>query len=33
MSFTLPDAPGYYEFRLLDITERKVVGRATIEVR
>jgi Ca-activated chloride channel homolog len=33
LSFTLPDAPGYYEFRLLDITERKVLGRATIEVR
>ena len=33
LTFTLPDAPGYYEFRLLDITERKVLSRAMIEVQ
>ncbi|MFC6486452.1 VWA domain-containing protein [Nitratireductor sp. GCM10026969] len=32
LSFTLPDETGFYEFRLLDITERKVLSRVTISV-
>jgi hypothetical protein len=31
--FTMPDAPGIYEFRLLDVSGMKVLSRATIEVR
>ncbi|UUP18196.1 vWA domain-containing protein [Nitratireductor thuwali] len=32
LTFTLPEEAGFYEFRLLDITERKVLSRATIAV-
>ena len=32
LSFTLPETPGTYEFRLLDITARDVLSRAIIEV-
>ncbi|WP_026379092.1 vWA domain-containing protein [Afifella pfennigii] len=32
LSFTLPDEPGFYEFRLLDIGERKVLSRVTVSV-
>lgn len=31
--FTMPDQPGLYEFRLLDLAGPKVLSRATIEVR
>ncbi|MEM7746271.1 MAG: VWA domain-containing protein [Pseudomonadota bacterium] len=33
LSFTLPDAPGTYEFRLLDLAGPEVLSRAIIEVR
>ncbi len=33
VSFTLPDAPGTYEFRLLDLAGPEVLSRAIIEVR
>ncbi|MDF2096856.1 hypothetical protein, partial [Aquibaculum arenosum] len=33
LTFTLPDASGTYEFRLLDISERKVLSRAIIQVQ
>ena len=32
VTFTLPEEPGFYEFRLLDISERKVLSRAMIAV-
>ncbi|WP_274426384.1 vWA domain-containing protein [Chelativorans sp. YIM 93263] len=32
LTFTLPEERGFYEFRLLDITERKVLSRVTIRV-
>ena len=31
--FTMPEAPGLYEFRLLDLAGPKVLSRAMIEVR
>ncbi len=31
--FTMPDAPGSYEFRFLDIANQAVLGRSIIEVR
>ncbi|SDY61736.1 VWA domain-containing protein [Citreimonas salinaria] len=33
LAFVMPDAPGLYEFRLLDLTGPQVLSRATIEVR
>ncbi|MDQ0315015.1 VWA domain-containing protein [Amorphus orientalis] len=33
MSFTMPDAPGSYEFRFLDIPGQAVLSRAIIEVK
>ncbi|MGB8622862.1 MAG: hypothetical protein WCD16_08580, partial [Paracoccaceae bacterium] len=33
MRFTMPDAPGFYEFRFLDIANAKVLSRAIIEVK
>lgn len=33
LTFTLPEATGFYEFRLLDITARKVLSRVTITVK
>ncbi|MDX6751971.1 VWA domain-containing protein [Geminicoccaceae bacterium 1502E] len=33
MRFTMPEAPGFYEFRYLDIGARKVLARAIVEVR
>ncbi len=32
-SLTLPDQPGWYEIRYLDVTARKVLGRTMIEIR
>ena len=32
LTFRLPEEPGFYEFRLLDIGERKVLSRVTISV-
>ncbi|MDN2565617.1 VWA domain-containing protein [Aquibium sp. A9E412] len=32
LAFTLPEAPGFYEFRLLDVAGRKVLSRVTIRV-
>ncbi|MCC5969983.1 MAG: hypothetical protein JJU15_08530, partial [Pararhodobacter sp.] len=31
--FTMPSSAGFYEFRLLDISEQAVMGRSVIEVR
>ncbi len=33
LSFTMPDKPGFYEVRLLDLAGPKVLSRAMIEVR
>ena len=33
LEITLPEAPGRYEVRFLDITNRKVLGRSIIEVK
>ncbi len=33
LSFALPDTPGFYEFRYLDISNQALLGRAIIEVR
>lgn len=32
-SFTMPDQPGIYELRLLDMARKEILSRATIEVR
>ena len=33
LDLTLPDSPGTYELRFLDLTDRKVLGRSIIEVQ
>lgn len=33
MQLTMPDEPGSYEMRFLDLTARKVLGRSMIEVQ